>query len=53
MMEQQNISEERKAVHAAIKKAVFNLEHDNFKQKTLTSNQIIQKIKQIVEREVK
>ncbi len=52
-MNEKLISEEDKKIHNEIKEAVFKLEKENYKQKALTSTQVVQKIKKIVEEKVK
>ncbi len=52
-MDEKIVTEEIKKVHNEIKIEVFKLEKDNFKQKSLTSAQVVQKIKRIVEEKVK
>ena len=52
-MNEKLISEEDKKKNNEIKEAVFKLEKENYKQKSLTSTQVVQKIKKIVEEKVK
>ena len=52
-MDEKQINDERKKIHDEIKRKVFEIEQENFRQKSLSSTQMIQKIKKIVESEVK
>jgi len=52
-METNVVSQERKDVNEKIRKQVFRLEKENYHKKTLTSSEMISKIKKIVEGEVK
>lgn len=52
-MENNNISKEKKDLNEKIRKQVFELERDNYLKKTLSTPQMVAKIKKIIEEEVK
>lgn len=52
-MENNNITQEKKDLNNKIKEKVFELEKDNYLKKTLSSNDMIKKIRKIVEEAVK
>ena len=52
-MENSNSTEEKKALNEKIRKEVFELERDNYLKKTLSSTEMVAKIKKIVEEAVK
>ena len=48
-----NITQEKKDLNNKIKDQVFELEKDNYLKKTLSPNEMVAKIKKIVEEAVK
>ncbi len=52
-MENNNISQEKKDLNNKIKEQVFELEKENYLKKTLSTTEMVAKIKKIVEAAVK
>lgn len=52
-MENNNVTQEMKDLNNKIKDQVFELEKDNYLKKTLSPNEMVAKIKKIVEEAVK
>ena len=50
---EQNISDERKIINESIKQQIFKIEKENYHKKILNSNDMVVKIKKIVEEAVK
>jgi hypothetical protein len=48
-----NVTPERKAINESIKQQVFKIEKENYHKKVLSSNDMVTKIRKIVEEAVK